>query len=266
MILIISPINRFAVSLPLITIAVPSLNQGSFLEAALKSIFQVNLSVEVYVMDGGSTDCSLEIIRNWESRLSGWRSGPDLGQAAAINEGIALGTAPYVCWLNSDDRFLPDALQKLCKELEQAPLVPGVYGKAWNEFYPSGKLSNVWVEPFSASRLARRCIVSQPASLIRRSAWEKVGGLDEKLHMAMDYDLWWRIFKQVGPLSFVNEYIAVNSIHQVTKTNMLRGLHYKEAMAVVRTHYGSLPLKWWLYMPYSVWYKSLVNKLNLFLQ
>jgi GT2 family glycosyltransferase len=122
------------------------------------------------------------------------------------------------------------------------------------------------VEPFSADKLARRCIISQPASLIRRSAWEKVGGLDEQLHVAMDYDLWWRIFKQVAPLSFVNEYIAVNCIHQETKTNTLRRLHYQEAMEVVRAHYGSLPLKWWLYMPYSVWYKSLVNKLKLLRQ
>ena len=254
------------VNLPVVTIAVPSLNQGAFLSSALESIFIQDLPVEVYVMDGGSTDCSVDIIRNWEPRLSGWRSRPDLGQAAAINEGIALGSAPYVCWLNSDDRFLPGALKQLCKELEQTPLVPGVYGKAWNEFYPSCQLTSVWVESFSASRLARRCIVSQPASLIRRSAWEKVGGLDEKLHMAMDYDLWWRIFKQVGPLSFVNEYIAVNLIHQTTKTNTRRRLHYQEAMKVVRMHYGSLPLKWWLYMPYSVWYKSLVNKLNLLMQ
>ena len=254
------------VTLPVVTIAVPSLNQGAFLSSALESIFNQDLPVEVYVMDGGSTDCSLEIIRDWESRLSGWRSGPDLGQAAAINEGIALGSAPYVCWLNSDDRFLPGGLHKLYRELEKLTLSSGVYGKAWNEFYPSGKLSSVWVEPFSASKLARSCIVSQPSSLIRRSAWEKVGGLNDKLYMAMDYDLWWRIVKQAGPLSFVNEYIAVNSIHQTTKTNTLRCLHYQEAMAVVRTHYGSLPLKWWLYMPYSVWYKSLLNKLNLLLQ
>jgi GT2 family glycosyltransferase len=251
------------VNAPVVTIAVPSLNQGPFLNNALESIFNQDLPVEVYVMDGGSTDCSVGIIRNWESRLSGWRSGPDLGQAAAINEGVALGSAPYVCWLNSDDRFLPGALQKLCKELERAPLVPGVYGKAWNEFYPSGKLASVWVESFSAASLARRCIISQPASLIRRSAWDRVSGLNEKLHMAMDYDLWWRIFKQVGPLSFVNEYIAVNSIHISTKTNTLRRLHYQEAMAIVRTHYGSIPLKWWLYMPYSIWYKSFANKLKL---
>jgi len=254
------------VTAPIITIAVPSLNQGAFLNDALESIFNQGLPVEVFVMDGGSTDCSLEIIRNWESRLSGWRSGKDLGQAAAINEGISLGSAPYVCWLNSDDRFLPGGLKKLYKELERSPLVSGVYGNAWNEFYPSGKLAPVWVEPFSAARLARRCIISQPASLIRRSAWDSVGGLNERFHMAMDYDLWWRIFKQVSPLSFINEYIAVNCIHQATKTSTLRRLHYQEAMAIVRAHNGSIPLKWWLYMPYSVWYKSLANKLKLPLQ
>jgi len=90
---------------PLVTIAVPSCNQGRFLDDALTSIFEQQLPVEVFVMDGGSTDNSIEIIRKWEGQLAGWRSHKDGGQAAAINEGIALGRAPYVCWLNSDDWF-----------------------------------------------------------------------------------------------------------------------------------------------------------------
>ena len=92
---------------PLITIAVPSLNQGKFLDDALASIFNQFLCVEVFVLDGGSTDNSLDVIKKWERWLSGWRSHPDDGQSAAINEGIALGNAPFVCWLNSDDWFLP---------------------------------------------------------------------------------------------------------------------------------------------------------------
>ena len=70
-------------------------------------------------------------------------------------------------------------------------------------FERSGKMRPVWVEPFSEKRLAWRCIVSQPATLIRRAAWEAVGGLDESLHMALDYDLWWKLYRKFGPLQFV---------------------------------------------------------------
>ena len=242
---------------PLVTIVVPSYNQGRFLDDALTSIFEQKVSVEVFVLDGGSSDNSVEVIRKWEHKLAGWRSHADYGQAAAINEGIAQGKAPYVCWLNSDDWFVSGGLEKLLGELQKHTNVPAVYGRAWNVVEESGRQYPVWVEPFKERRLALRCIISQPATLIRRSAWEAVGGVDAKLHMAMDYDLWWRLFKSAGPLHFVDDFVAVNREHEDTKTKTQRRLHYKEAMKVVRKHYGSVPLKWWLAQPYSVWFKSL---------
>ena len=242
---------------PLVTIAVPSYNQGRFLDDALASIFQQNVPVEVYVLDGGSTDNSIEVIKKWESKLAGWRSRADEGQGAAINEGISQGKAPFVCWLNSDDWFLSGGLQKLLDELQSFPNTPVVYGKAWNKVEKTGKQYPIWVEPFSVRRMALRCIISQPATLIRRTAWEAVGGVDASLHMAMDYDLWWRLFKTFGSLHFFEEYVAINREHEDTKTKTQRRLHYKEAMKVVRMHYGSVPLKWWLAQPYSVWFKSI---------
>jgi len=244
---------------PLVTIAVPSFNQGGFLDDALASIFQQDVPVEVFVLDGGSSDNSLDVIRKWEHRLSGWRSHADDGQAAAINEGITLGRAPYVCWLNSDDWFLPGGLAKLLGELEKYSDVPVVYGRSWNVVEKSGRRYPVWVEPFNERRLALRCIISQPATLIRRSAWEAVGGVDAKLHMAMDYDLWWRLFKQVGPPHFVDDFVAVNREHEGTKTKTQRRRHYREAMQVVRKYYGRVPLKWWLVQPYAVWFKSIAG-------
>lgn len=244
---------------PLVTIAVPSFNQGGFLDDALASIFQQDVPVEVFVLDGGSSDNSLDVIRKWEHRLSGWRSHADDGQAAAINEGITLGHAPYVCWLNSDDWFLPGGLAKLLGELEKYSDVPVVYGRSWNVVEKSGRRYPVWVEPFNERRLALRCIISQPATLIRRSAWEAVGGVDAKLHMAMDYDLWWRLFKQVGPPHFVDDFVAVNREHEGTKTKTQRHRHYREAMQVVRKYYGRVPLKWWLVQPYAVWFKSIAG-------
>lgn len=244
---------------PLVTIAVPSFNQGRFLDDALTSIFEQDVPVEVFVLDGGSSDGSLEVIRKWEHRLAGWRSGPDDGQAAAINEGIARGRAPHVCWLNSDDWFLPGGLARLLAALDARPDVPAVYGRAWNVVEKTRRQYPVWVEPFDERRLAVRCIVSQPATLIRRAAWEAVGGVDASLHMAMDYDLWWRIFRTVGALHFVDEFVAVNREHEDTKTKTQRRRHYSEAMGVVRKYYGKVPLKWWLAQPYSVWYKSLAR-------
>ena len=244
---------------PLVTIVVPSFNQGRFLDDALTSIFQQELPVEVFVLDGGSTDNSVEIIQKWKCRLSGWRSYADDGQAAAINEGIAQGRAPYVCWLNSDDWFMPGGLEKLLGELEKYPASPAVYGRSWNVIQKTGKQYPVWVEPFNEHRLALRCIISQPATLIRRSAWEAVGGVNAKLHMAMDYDLWWRLFKSVGQLHFVDDFIAVNREHEDTKTKTQRRRHYLEAMGVVRKYYGRVPLKWWLAQPYAVWFKSIAG-------
>ncbi|MBZ5761976.1 glycosyltransferase [Rhizobium sp. VS19-DR104.2] len=244
---------------PLVTVAVPSYNHGQFLDDALRSIFEQDLPVEVFLMDGGSSDNTRDVIEKWKDRLSGWRSHRDEGQAAAINEGIALGSAPYVCWINSDDFLLANGLSKLVTALESAPAAPAAYGRAWNIVQETGRTYPVWVEEFSQQRLALRCIVSQPATLIRRSAWEAVGGVDVSLHMVMDYDLWWRLFKQHGALHFLDDFVAVNREHAETKTKTLRRRHYREAMAIVRQHNGSIPLKWWIAQPYSVWYKSLIN-------
>jgi hypothetical protein len=240
-----------------VTVVVPSFNQGPFLNEALESIFNQGVLAEVFVMDGGSTDHTLNVIKEWEPHLAGWRSRSDEGQAAAINEGIASGSAPYVCWLNSDDWFLPGALRSLIESLDSHKTSCMVYGKCRNFVQSSGKSYPVWVQSFSARRLALRCIISQPATLIRRSAWEQVKGVDETLHMAMDYDLWWRLYKTFGDPRFLETEIAVNRIHAGTKTNTQRARHYREAMTVVKRHYGSVPLKWWWAQPYSVWFKSL---------
>ena len=241
----------------LITVVIPSLNQGQFLEQALTSVFQQDIPVEVFVCDAGSTDNSIEIIHKWEDRLAGWRSHADDGQAAAINEGIARGSAPYVCWLNSDDWFLPGGLKKLLNELELNRTTPAVYGRAWNVVESTSARKPVWVEPFSEKRLALRCIISQPATLIRRSAWNNVGGLNKKLHMAMDYDLWWKLYVSMSDLHFVDEFVAVNREHENTKTINFRRLHYQEAISVVRKYHGKVSLKWWLGQPYAVWYKTI---------
>ncbi|MBK1721623.1 glycosyltransferase family 2 protein [Thiocystis violacea] len=247
---------------PLITVAVPSFNQGRYLNEALTSIFAQDLPLEVYVLDGGSTDESVEVIEHWSDRLAGWRSHRDAGQSAAINEGIAAGSAPYVCWLNSDDLFMPGGLSTLLNALRGAPDASAAYGRAWNFEQRTHQRRSALVLPFREWLFAQFCFISQPATLIRRSAWQAVGGLDTALQMAMDYDLWWRLSKVGGSLCFANAYVAVNREHDETKTNTQRALHYREAMRVVRSHYGRVPLKWWLAQPYAIWYRSLKLRLT----
>lgn len=245
---------------PLITIVVPSFNQGRFLDHALQSIFSQDMPVEVLVLDGGSADNSVEIIRKWEPHLAWWRSGPDNGQAAAINEGVAKGTAPYVCWLNSDDYYLPGGLKKLWQAIEASPKSPAAYGRCWTMKPNGSKIGPYLTLPFRVWLFANFCFVCQPGTLIRRQAWEAVGGLDTKLHMALDYDLWWRLYRSHGKMRYVRKFVAATVMHPETKTATNRRAHYRESMQVVKTHYGRIPLKWYIFWPVMVTMRSLLNK------
>lgn len=240
----------------LVTMAVPSFRQGRFLEQALSSIFAQDVPVEVFVMDGGSDDETLTVLERWKDRLAGWRSHADGGQSEAINEGIARGRAPYVCWLNSDDWLLPQGLSRLLAALERAPGAALAYGGTWDWMEATGRRRRSMVLPFSEWAMARVNVISQPGTLMRRSAWEAVGGVDASLHMAMDYDLWWRLYRYAGSPVRIADMVAVNRVHGQTKTNTHRQLHYQEAMAVVRRHHGKIPLKWWLAHPYAVWWRG----------
>lgn len=240
----------------LVTVAVPSFRQGRFLDQALSSIFAQGVPVEVFVMDGGSDDETLAVLDRWKGRLAGWRSHPDAGQSEAINEGIARGSAPYVCWLNSDDWLLPYGISRLLSALERAPSSPMAYGRTWDWIEANEHRRRSLVLPFREWLMAQFNIISQPGTLIRRSTWESVGGVDSNLHMAMDYDLWWRLYRNYGFPEYVPHIVAVNRVHAQTKTNTQRRLHYQEAMAVLRRHHGKVPLKWWLVQPYAVWWRG----------
>jgi len=242
---------------PRITVAVPSLNQGKFLEQALDSIAKQGLPVEIMLADAGSTDGTPDVIERWQGRLRWSRSAPDNGQASAINEAVAQGVAPYVCWLNADDTYLPHGLQTLADYLDQHPEVPAVYGRVWNTDERGQPIKPYWTSAFSEWRLAQYCFISQPGTLIRREAWEAVGGLDDSLHLAMDYDLWWKILRRFGPLAYVPEFVATNRVHNRTKTASRRREHYLEAMQTVKRYIGHVPLKWYLAWPWAVWLRSM---------
>jgi GT2 family glycosyltransferase len=237
---------------PQCTVVIPSLNYGRFLEVALESVFASGVGVEVGVMDGGSTDESLEILWRWRPRLAWLEVGLDGGQAAAINAGIARARTPFVAWLNADDFYLPGGIDRLRDVLNAFPDAPAVYGHA-HIVDAGGRVTGRYsTEPFDRDRLAKRCFISQPATLIRRECWEAIGGLDVSLDMALDYDLWWRLFRTFGPFALCEATVAASREHLATKTFKRPIAHYREAFRILRRHYGRVPLYWFLKAPVSV--------------
>jgi len=241
-----------AASAPLVTVAVPSYNQGRFLDATLRSIFAQPVAMEVMLADGGSTDDTQNVIARWRHRLTWWRSAPDQGQAAGINEAIGRGRAPFVCWMNSDDLFLPEGLAALVRALKTDPGTTVAYGGCLL-IDENGRLIGLHRGgKVSARSLSRRSVVPQPASIIRREAWNRVGGLNENLHLSLDYDLWWRLYRADSRFTRVGIDVAAARFHQDAKSFTKPREMYAEAKSVVRDHYGSLPMSWLAKEPFSV--------------
>ncbi|TLS52021.1 glycosyltransferase [Paenibacillus antri] len=230
---------------PKIAIAVPNLNQGRYLLDALESIRrQEGIDIYVAVLDAGSTDNSLEIIRENIDIIQYWRSHKDEGQAAAINEGIAaFPRVDYVCWLNADDTFLTNGLSKMAEFLEKNKQYVAVYGKAHITNEINQKIGEYPTEPFSRETLAMRCIICQPATLVRADIWQKVKGVDSRYHMCMDYELWWRIAAQ-GDIAYFEYPVACSRDHDETKTRNNQKAHFEEAFELLRNHYGQVPWHW----------------------
>jgi hypothetical protein len=241
-----------APSAPQVTVAVPSLNHGRFLEEALASVFAQDVAVEVLVADGGSRDETGAVLARWAPRFAWMRSAPDRGQSEAVNECLQRASAPYVCWLNADDTFLPGGLRALVDALEHAPAAPMAYGRCWITNAHGRRIAPAGLARASRWMMAQRCPISQPGTLIRKEVWDAVGGLDTALHLALDYDLWWRIMLRFGEPLRVDKYVATSRAHLDTKTASQRWRHYRESVSVVRRHHGRLPFKWYAAWPYSV--------------
>jgi GT2 family glycosyltransferase len=228
-----------------IFLSIPSLNQGRYLRFTLERLFsRGRAEIAAAVLDGGSEDYSPEIIRRHQDRLAFWRSHPDRGQSAAINEGIEKSPdSTYVGWVNADDIVFPEKLLLLAEYLDMHPYCVAVFGDA-EIIDKEGVVRGMYpTKPFDFRSFSRTCTISQPASLIRKSAWDAVGGLDEELHYAMDYDLWWKLAK-IGEIGYVEEVIAQSRDHEETKTRT----GYREAietcMVVLKRHIGHVPFLW----------------------
>jgi len=199
-----------------ISIITPSLNQGTFIERTIRSVQdqEVALPVEYIVVDGGSTDNTLDILKRYSDRIR-WVSEKDSGQSDALNKGIAMASGSIIGYLNSDDIYLPGALQKIAGKFVLHPKTNWVYGMAkmiddqeketrkWISWYKSKKSGT-----FKYNRLLVENYISQPAVFFRKEAFYEAGGFDLSLHYAMDYDLWIRLARISPPLVLQDDLAA----------------------------------------------------------
>jgi len=184
-------------SLPKISIVTPSFNQGTFIEATILSVIEQDYpNLEYLIVDGGSTDNTVEIIHKYQDRITWWVSEKDRGQTDAINKGFGRTTGEILAWINSDDTYLPGAFLEAAQYLQENPDVGMVYGDA-NLVDENGNfLSKFPARQTDYKRLRRGSVhIPQQASFFRAALWNQVGPLDPSFYFAMDYDLWVRLAK-----------------------------------------------------------------------
>ena len=218
---------------PVISVIVPSYNQAPYLEATLESILhQVGVETEVIVVDGGSTDGSVEIIRRYADKLAWWVSEKDRGQAHAIMKGARRATGEIITWLNSDDLYEPGALRKVIQAFERSPDAAAVYG----DYYilrPDGRKVLKEKIDFDWNICVHAYMMTpQPATFFARWAWDRVGGVDESLTHCMDYDLVLKVGK-IGRILHIREPLACFRLHPESKTSKARG-HFRRENRLVR--------------------------------
>lgn len=182
---------------PRVTVITPSLNQAEFLEQTIRSVLlQGYPNLEYIVMDGGSSDGSLAVIEKYAPHLARWDSRPDRGQGHAINKGLRQSTGEILCWLNSDDYYLPGTLQVIAEALAAGT---GAYAVAGHclVVYADGRPPHRSVGRFEGlERLLRfwkGYHMHQPSIFWRREVFEQVGYLDESQYFIIDFDYWVRI-------------------------------------------------------------------------
>jgi glycosyltransferase involved in cell wall biosynthesis len=242
----------------IITVITPSYNQGRYLAETIESVLgQVgDLYLDYVIIDGGSTDGSVEIIRRYERLLNEgartakcrginyrWISEKDKGQTDAILKGFRMAEGEILAWLNSDDTYSPGALQKVAKIFAGEPGVSVLYGRTHFTDEKGGIIGKYPTEPFDYRRLATFDFICQPSVFFRRRAFEEAGGLDMSLHYAMDYDLWIRLGQRFV-FRYLPEYLSTYRLHEESKTisAAVALANHREALETVRKYYGWAPL------------------------
>jgi len=218
--------------IPLITVVTPSFNQGEYLAETIESVLsqEGDFLIDYIVVDGGSSDNSVDIIRHYDELLQlgewpikcrgitcRWLSEKDKGQAEALMKGFRMARGEILAWLNSDDTYLSGALQTAAGYFADHPDTALLYGDAHYCDTGGAIIGRYRTEEFDLNTLASFNFICQPSAFFRRDVFEEVGGLDESLHFAMDYDLWIRIGKQY-PCRYIPRFLSMYRLHEASKT------------------------------------------------
>lgn len=217
----------------LVSIITPSYNQASYLEETILSVLNQDYPrIEYVVVDGASTDGSVEIIKKYESRFAWWVSEKDRGQADAINKGIARATGDIVAWLNSDDYYLQGAVSAAVKVFEEHPDVVLVYGNMLAVDEDGRTFNTLNYKQLTIEDLLCFQIIGQPAVFMRRFALQKTNGLDSTFHFLLDHLLWLQI-AQHGKILHVDQTWSAARYHAEAKNRAKAAEFGREAFRIL---------------------------------
>jgi glycosyltransferase involved in cell wall biosynthesis len=219
---------------PRVTVITPSFNQAAFLEETIQSVLSQGYpNLEYFIIDGGSTDGSVEIIRRYSDRLAWWVSEKDHGQADAVNKGFARATGDIIGWMNSDDYYLPGSIAAGVRALQDHSDCGMVYGDVVS-INGAGEVINVMTYGnWGLDELLQFNIIGQPSVFMRRAALERAGYLDASYHFLLDHELWLRV-AQCAPVWYVPQRWSAARYHAGAK-NVNAGPNYgRDAFRIVQ--------------------------------